>query len=61
MFLGSIVVYSPILVRVVSSGKADGLSVHTWLLSSIGFLAALVYPIRQHFPLSTYSEYACLR
>ena len=60
MLAGSLVVYSPILIRVVRTGKAEGLSVTTWLLALVGFLSSLVYPVRHRFPLSTYSEYICL-
>lgn len=60
MMLGSTVVYSPILFRVIRTSQADGLSVSTWLLSLIGFGAATVYPARNGFPFSTYSEYVCL-
>ncbi|KAL1495150.1 hypothetical protein AB1Y20_017015 [Prymnesium parvum] len=58
--LGSAAVYSPIAFRLLTTHEAEGLAIQTWLLSTVGFGAALVYPLRHRYPLSSYAEYVCL-
>ncbi|KAJ1623784.1 hypothetical protein T492DRAFT_599312 [Pavlovales sp. CCMP2436] len=52
----SVSLYLPIAATIVRTGKADGLSVATWALNVLGFAAALVYPIRKGFPLSSFFD-----
>jgi len=60
MLLGSAGLYSPILTRVIRARDASGLSLTTWVLAILGFGSSLIYPVRNRFPLSTYSEHICL-
>lgn len=56
----SMSLYLPIAATVVRTGSADGLSVTTWALNALGFAAAIVYPLRKGFPISSYFDTICL-
>lgn len=56
----SMSLYLPIAAGIVRTGSADGLSVTTWALNVLGFAAAIVYPLRKDFPLSSFFDTICL-
>ncbi len=56
MGMGSLLLYSPILVRLLKEKNADGFSVSTWVYNVIGLVCAFAYPFKKGFPLSTYVE-----
>lgn len=56
----SMSLYLPIAAGIVRTGSADGLSVSTWALNVLGFAAAIVYPLRKDFPLSSFFDTICL-
>lgn len=60
MAAGSCALYSPIIIRMLSTGATGGLSLATWTLFLVGSLCSLVFPLRMHFPLTSFSEYIAL-
>ena len=60
MTAGSLILYSPIIYRILSTGETGGLSLATWCLFFLGSAAALVYPLRMRFPPTSFSEYGAL-
>lgn len=57
MSIGGSSLYVPMLVNVLARRpSAEGLSISTWSMQCLGFGAALVYPLRKHFPLSAFFE-----
>jgi len=53
---GSLLLYTPIAVRVVRQGSADGLTISTWWLKLSSYTCAILYSFDQGYPLSTYLE-----
>jgi mannose-P-dolichol utilization defect protein 1 len=56
----SMSLYLPIAANIVRTRSAAGLSIATWALNTLGFFAALVYPLRRGFPLSSFFDTVCL-
>ena len=56
MGAGSLLLYAPILVRLVRSRSADGLSEATWWLQLFGFTTVCIYNSAKGFPLAAYVE-----
>ena len=57
---GSLILYSPIIHRILSTGETGGLSLATWCLFFLGSAAAMVYPLRMRFPRTSFGEYIAL-
>jgi mannose-P-dolichol utilization defect protein 1 len=53
---GSLLLYSPIIVKLLNTKQADGFSELTWMFNLVGLSAAVLYPYKKGFPLSTYIE-----
>jgi len=60
MAAGSLGVFLPIILRILSDGTAAGFSKLTWGMQLVGYSAFMVYPIRCGYSASTYCEYVCL-
>ena len=60
MTCGALGVFLPIILRLVETRSAAGLSPLTWSLQLLGYALFVVYPARSGFPLSSYVEYAVL-
>ena len=56
MGAGSLLLYSPIILKLLNTKHADGFSELTWLFNLVGLSAAVLYPYKKGFPLSTYVE-----
>lgn len=56
MGAGAMVIYAPILVKILRNGHADGLSLATWVFNVLGLSLAAAYPAKKGFPLSAYLE-----
>lgn len=56
MGAGSLLLYSPIILKLLNTKKADGFSHETWMFNLIGLTAAVIYPFKKGFPVSTYVE-----
>lgn len=56
MGAGALVLYVPIIFKLVQQGNSDGFSTATWIYSLLGHSLALAYPMKMKFPLNTYSE-----
>jgi len=54
--LGSLLLYTPIAVRVVRQRSADGLALSTWWLKLGSYLCSDIFYITKGYPLSTYVE-----
>ena len=54
--VGSLLLYTPIAVRVVRQGNADGLTLQTWWLKFAAYAASDIYCITQGYPISTFVE-----
>lgn len=54
--LGSLLLYTPIAIRVVRQKHADGLVLSTWWLKTMSYLCSDIYFVRRHYVLSTYAE-----
>ena len=52
--------YSPMIFSLLQTGKTQGLSKTTWLLQLFAFSAAVCYPVRQGYPLSSYFDMVAL-
>lgn len=53
---GSLLLYTPIAIRILRQRHADGLALSTWWLKLSSYLAALLYSFRRGYPVSTYIE-----
>jgi len=53
-------IYAPMIVSLIASKDGSGLSRTTWALQLLGFSAALVYPSRKGFPLSSFADMIAL-
>ena len=56
MGAGSLLLYSPIILKLLNTKQADGFSELTWVFNLVGLSAAVLYPFKRGFPLSTYIE-----
>lgn len=56
MGAGSLMLYSPIILKLLNTKRADGFSHETWIFNLVGLTAAVIYPFKKGFPLSTYVE-----
>ena len=56
MGAGSLLLYSPIVLRLVRTRSAQGMALSTWALQSAGFTAGVMYSASKGFPLTTYAE-----
>jgi len=56
MGVGSMMVYTPIVLNLVKTKDASGYSAATWVFNLLGLTAAIVYPFKKGFPVSTYIE-----
>ena len=56
MGAGSFLLYSPIILKLLNTKHAEGFSELTWMFNLIGLSAAVIYPFKKGFPLSTYVE-----
>lgn len=56
MGIGSLLLYSPIIYSIVKTKDASGLSIATWIFNLVGTAAALLYPVKMGYPLSTFAE-----
>lgn len=54
--LGSCGLYAPMLVRVLRTRSAEGLSPTTWAMQLLGYVGCSIYPIRMGYDFSTYFE-----
>ena len=53
---GAMVLYTPILIKLWKAKNGEGLSFQTWIFNLLGFTAAVLYPLKKGFPVSTYVE-----
>uniref|UniRef100_A0A7S2EU39 Mannose-P-dolichol utilization defect 1 protein homolog n=1 Tax=Trieres chinensis TaxID=1514140 RepID=A0A7S2EU39_TRICV len=53
---GSLLLYTPIAVRVARQGSANGLTISTWWLKLSSYTCSDVYAFSKGYPLSTYAE-----
>ena len=53
---GSVLLYTPIAVRIVRQQRAEGLTVSTWWCKLISYTCTIFYSYDKGFPLSTYAE-----
>ena len=60
MTLGSLLLYSPMILQVVRSRSGAGLSATSWTMSAFGFAGALVYQASCGYPINTYGELIAL-
>lgn len=56
MGVGALLVYTPIIINLMKTKKADGYSTATWVFNLLGMTMACVYPFKKGFPVSTYIE-----
>ena len=53
---GSLLLYTPIAIRVCRQRNADGLTLSTWWLKLFSYTCSDVYSFSNHYPVSTYLE-----
>lgn len=53
---GSLLLYTPIAVRVTRQGSADGLTLSTWWLKLCSYACSDVYAYSRGYPISAYAE-----
>ena len=53
---GSVLLYTPIAVRIVRQQRAEGLTVSTWWCKLLSYTCTIFYSYDKGFPLSTYAE-----
>ena len=53
---GSVLLYTPVGLRVLRQRQADGLSLSTWWFKVTGFCSSLLYATRKGFPLAQYAD-----
>ena len=56
MGAGSLLLYSPIVLRLWRTRKAEGMALSTWALQLFGFTAGVLYNATKGFPLTAYAE-----
>jgi len=60
MTLGSLAIFAPIIMRLLMTGDASGMSLATWGMNLLGYSAILLYNIRRGIPLDNFIEYVFL-
>ena len=53
---GSLLLYTPIAIRVYRQQDASGLTLSTWWLKLASYTCTIVYSLANHYPISTYVE-----
>jgi len=53
---GSLLLYTPIALRVTRQGSADGLTLSTWWLKLSSYTCSDIYAYSRGYPISTYAE-----
>ena len=53
---GSLLLYTPIALRIVRTGSADGLTLSTWWLKLVAYTCSDLYCYSNGYPISTYAE-----
>lgn len=53
---GSLLLYTPIAVRIIRQGNADGLTVSTWWLKVAAYASSDVYCLSKGYPISQFVE-----
>jgi hypothetical protein len=56
MGAGSLLLYSPIVLRLARTRSADGMAASTWALQLFGFTAVCIYNTSKGFPIAAYAE-----
>lgn len=56
MGIGSMLLYSPIIITLLKTKNSDGFSISTWVFNVFGTMLAISYPVKRKFPISTYVE-----
>ena len=56
MGIGSMLLYSPIIITLLQTKNSDGFSISTWIFNVFGTMLAISYPVKRKFPISTYVE-----
>jgi hypothetical protein len=56
MGAGSLLLYSPIVLRLWRTRSADGMAASTWALQLFGFTAVCIYNTSKGFPIAAYAE-----
>eukprot|EP01038_Epipyxis_sp_PR26KG_P014631 gene14631-19651_t len=56
MGIGSMSIYTPIIIDLLKAKNADGFSVATWIFNIVGVSLAAYYPLKRGFPLSSFIE-----
>ena len=56
MAAGALLLYTPIISNLLKAKSGEGMSMQTWVFNLLGFTAAIMYPIKKKFPISTYIE-----
>jgi mannose-P-dolichol utilization defect protein 1 len=56
MAVGAMVIYTPILLKILKQNSATGFSVSTWIFNILGLSLSIAYPMKKGFPFSTYME-----
>jgi mannose-P-dolichol utilization defect 1 len=56
MAAGAVLLYAPIISNLLKAKSGEGMSIQTWVFNLLGFTAAIIYPIKMRFPISTYVE-----
>lgn len=56
MGTGAMLIYAPILIKIIRRGNADGFALATWVYNVLGMSLAVAYPVKKGFPVSTYLE-----
>lgn len=53
---GSLLLYTPIAVRVLRRGSANGLTLSTWYLKLVSYTCSVIYAYSNGYDISTYAE-----
>ena len=54
--VGSLLLYTPIAVRIIRKGRADGLTLSTWWLKLASYSASDIYAYSSGYPIAQYVE-----
>jgi len=60
MGIGSLMLYTPIAIRLYRQKNADGTTVSTWVMKVISYTCNDLYYMDNHYPLSTYIDTATI-
>jgi mannose-P-dolichol utilization defect 1 len=56
MASGAMLIYAPIILKIIKQGNADGFSLQTWMASCLGLSLSVLYPLKKRFPLTSFAE-----